>query len=272
MKFSSREIAQLGFIGSLAFHFGVWMGLYIHKAVPIRFSPKDQIEITVVEPLRAKSKVKPPRLTPPPPIKAQTQVVQQDKIPAKNNTPNPNAKYLGAKNQTVAKETRAKNAGQFKNTIAEKKEILTNEKSDVSQEHASSQTDDYLKDVSNGMQTMLNTQEFAYYNYYQKIKDKVKMHWEPLVGDKVRLKMNQGSRNVASTDEHVTRILIIIDKAGDLAKIDIVGGSGLKDADAAAIEAFKKASPFGAPPKGLANASGEVRMRWDLVLESLDSN
>jgi len=269
MKLKPRDLAQLAFVASLAFHYGVWVGLYFHKTKKIEFPHPDKIEITMVEPTPKKKAEDKPVPPPPPPPLQQTQIVQQDNTPSKNNTPNPNAKFLGPKNQTVAKETKAKKVGKFKNTPADKSEILTNEKSDVTQQQAASQSDDYLKDVSAGMQTMLNTQEFAYYNYYQKIKDKVKEHWVPLVGNRVRLKMNQ-VRGVASTGEHVTRILIIIDKSGDLSKVDIVGGSGIPDADNAAIEAFKKASPFGTPPKGLINTAGEVRMRWDLVLESME--
>ncbi len=273
LKFTSSELGLLSLFGSLAFHVGVMMTLAYHRGFKVP-PPTPKIEITVIEiekraPAPPIAKIEEPKPAPPP--KDNTQIVAQDQKPTPRQKPNKEAKYLGAKNNKVAKETTAKKAGAFKNAEKEKDETVTTDKSDVAQEQASSQTDDYLKDVAAGMQTMLNTQEFAYYNYYQAIKEKVKKHWEPIIGERIHLNVEQG-RQPASNKEHMTRLLLIIDKTGQLAKIDIVGGSGLKDADIAALEAFKKAAPFGAPPKGLINAAGEVRMRWDLVLESLDQN
>jgi TonB family protein len=130
-----------------------------------------------------------------------------------------------------------------------------------------SATDDHIKDVATGMQTLLSTREFIYYTYYNRIKDRLRQYWEPKIKEKVGKILRQG-RTIASTSEKITKIVIILNEKGTLERIQVVGPSGLEDLDDAAVEAFRAAAPFPNPPKGIIEGDGKIRIRWDFILEA----
>jgi len=130
-----------------------------------------------------------------------------------------------------------------------------------------SATDDHLKDIKTGMQTLLSTREFVYYSYYNRIKDKLRQYWEPKIKEKMERIVRQG-RTIASTTDRITRIVIILDQSGTLVRVQIVGASGVSDLDDAAVEAFRAAAPFPNPPHGIVDPDGTIKIRWDFVLEA----
>lgn len=130
-----------------------------------------------------------------------------------------------------------------------------------------SATDDNLKNVNKGMQTMLSTREFVYFSYYNRIKDKLRQYWEPKIKEKVAHILRSG-RSIASTGEKITKIIIVLDDKGILQKVQVVGPSGVSDLDDAAVEAFRAAAPFPNPPHGIIDADGTIKIRWDFVLEA----
>jgi protein TonB len=130
-----------------------------------------------------------------------------------------------------------------------------------------SATDDHLKNVPTGMQTLLSTREFVYYTYYNRIKDKLRQYWEPKIKEKMEKILRQG-RTIASTSDKITRIVILLDDKGTLVRVQVLNPSGVTDLDDAAIEAFKAAAPFPNPPKGIVETDGMIRIRWDFILEA----
>lgn len=130
-----------------------------------------------------------------------------------------------------------------------------------------SATDDHLKDVPSGLDTMLSTREFLYYSYYNRIKSQLRQHWEPKIKEKFTKIVRQG-RTIASEGDKITRVIIILDDRGTLIHVQVVGRSGITDLDDAAVEAFRAAAPFPNPPKGIVEADGTIKIRWDFVLEA----
>ena len=130
-----------------------------------------------------------------------------------------------------------------------------------------SQTDDFLKDMKNGPQTLLSSREFVYYSYYSRIKDRLRLFWEPKIKEKVNRLFASG-RHLASDEEKITRLIIVLDKNGILVKVQVLGPSGVQDLDDAAVEAFQLAAPFPNPPKGIVEADGTIKIRWDFILEA----
>ncbi len=130
-----------------------------------------------------------------------------------------------------------------------------------------SQTDDYIKNIDQGSQTMLNAREFKYYTYYSRIRRQLSQHWEPKVREKLVRLFRQG-RTIASDRDHTTKLLIILSESGKLVNVQILGESGVHDLDDAAMDAFRSAAPFPNPPKGIIEADKTVKIRWDFVLES----
>lgn len=130
-----------------------------------------------------------------------------------------------------------------------------------------SATDDHLKDVRTGMQTLLSTREFIYFSYYNRIKDKLRQYWEPKIKEKMERIVRQG-RTIASETDRITRVVIVLDKEGTLIRVQILGASGVHDLDDAAVEAFKAAAPFPNPPAGIVERDGTIKIRWDFILEA----
>lgn len=220
-----------------------------------------------------------------PPEPEKLQIVEQIST---NHKLNPNAKYLSKNNQNVPEETKASHVGQFKNSALknhpssikkdhtnEQKEIAKNNKGAKSipsvrqeQSHGEvSQTDDYLKDVKEDSTTLLNTKEFIYYSYYDRIKKSIQSQWEPRIKNKI-IKVFRSGRHIASSQSHITKVRITLNSKGALLKISVLKDSGIKELDNAAVEAFRLAAPFLNPPKGIIEPDGTIKIDWSFVLEA----
>lgn len=227
------------------------------------------------------------------------QIIDQDDRQL-NDEIDDKAKFLGRHNQKVLKETKASQSGAFSNAAqmgmrksgspSKNVEKSANknlsgdlptldklkpqfsitpkaEHHDVDQVGLNSQTPDHLKDVNKGLQTLLSTREFVYYSYYQRIREKIRQQWEPRIRKKVHQVFASG-RTIASARDRITQVIIILDENGSLERVQIIGESGVRDLDDAAVEAFKAAEPFPNPPDGIVEADGKIRIRWDFVLEA----
>ena len=117
------------------------------------------------------------------------------------------------------------------------------------------------------METLLSTREFIYFAYYERIKNKLRQYWEPKIKEKMQRAMREG-RAIASSSDRVTKVIIFLDAKGTLVKVQVVDGSGVRDLDDAAVEAFRAAAPFPNPPKGIIGPDGFVTINWDFVLEA----
>ncbi len=130
-----------------------------------------------------------------------------------------------------------------------------------------SRTNDYLKKINPGLETMLNTREFKYYTYYQRIRKQLSHYWEPKLKEKLNRLVKQG-RKIASQEDRITKVLIVLNDAGTLVNVQVINESGVADLDDAAIEAFRAAAPFPNPPSGIVEVDGTVKIRWDFIVES----
>lgn len=130
-----------------------------------------------------------------------------------------------------------------------------------------SQTNDYLKDVDQGLETLLNTREFKYYSYYNRIRKQLSQHWEGRVREKLTKLFKEGRAPAATNKDRVTKVLIVLNDAGTLVRVQVLSDSGVRDLDDAAVQAFRDAAPFPNPPKGIVETDGTVKIRWDFVLE-----
>jgi protein TonB len=227
------------------------------------------------------------------------QIVEQDEKALNQEVPE-DSRFLSAQNQKVLKQTQAQNRGEFQNlktktakagkpqetkkalpklsqllsdyepmaAMMKKQEAKTMEETEAVQKGGSvSQTSDYLNNVDQGIETLLNTREFKYYTYYNRIRKQLAHYWEPKVREKMTSLFHQG-RNIASTRDRITKLLIVLNQAGTLVNVQVLSDSGVRDLDDAAVEAFRAAAPFPNPPKGIIETDGTVKIRWDFVLET----
>lgn len=131
-----------------------------------------------------------------------------------------------------------------------------------------SQTNDYIKDVEVGLETVLNTREFKYYSYYNRIRKQLSQHWEGRVREKLSKLFKEGRAPAATNQDRITKLMIVLNEKGTLVRVQVLSDSGIRDLDDAAIEAFRAAAPFPNPPKGIVDGDGTVKIRWDFVLET----
>lgn len=214
---------------------------------------------------------------------------------------NEKAKYLAAKNNTVKKETIAQ-LGQNvensktmnsnsktvdttqwdkKNNSSDKaklfdtgfdvyakmqKEQMKDSASATKPGQASTATD-RIKDAEPSLMTQLNTKEYKYYGYYTRIRHQLNQWWQPKVQEKVGKLMAKG-RTIASEENKNTKVIIVLNDAGQLMKVQVLSASGIRELDDAAVEAFRQAAPFPNPPKGIVDADGTIKIRWDFIVES----
>lgn len=287
---------------SLLIHLSLVLTFALKKTISV--SPQQapvEVEFVTAAELEAEKNARSPR----PKAKVTDQIVEQkNKI---NDELDEKTRFLSAFNQKVIKQSKAELSGKFVNTaeggkpdegskdgdkeqlkVTEVKKRAPRDKGDLpdlkdlapkfslnpgprapelEKNGDPSRNDDYLKDVNTGLQTLLSTREFVYYTYYSRIKDAIRQHWEPNVREKVKVIYRQG-RNIASAKDRVTQVLVTLNSLGELMRVEVLTQSGVEALDAAAVEAFRAASPFPNPPKGMVERDGTIKIRWDFVLEA----
>lgn len=292
---NKTKFAQIGLIISLFAHSLVFLFLALHRRAPV--ASEESIEITLVDAANE-------TLAKLPSPDDSLQVVEQSEK-SLNDELSAKAKYLSRTNQTVAKETKVAKHGDFKNQGGRDSAAVTKQSTTAHQGRkqtftvegrrgdltiaqlqpqfewgeadeprapaadGASQSSDFLKEVDElSIQTLLNTREFVYYNYYSRIKDRLRQHWEPKIREKVLRMLRQGRKIASAEDDHITKVIITLNAQGILQKVQVIDPSGVRDLDDAAVEAFRAAAPFPNPPDGIIESDGTVKIHWDFVLEA----
>ncbi|MGZ3687431.1 MAG: energy transducer TonB family protein [Bdellovibrionota bacterium] len=124
---------------------------------------------------------------------------------------------------------------------------------------------DYVKGFKESDRTALNTVEYVYFSYMQRIRERFELAWRPLVREKIVRYYNNG-RKLASDFEHKTDVLVTLNDTGEVTKIQVLAQSGTQELDEAAVEAFNKAGPFPNPPRGLLDPRGFTQVRWAVII------
>lgn len=113
----------------------------------------------------------------------------------------------------------------------------------------------------------LNTAEFKYHSYFQRIRKQLEKSWVPILKRELFLYYESG-RKLANKKDYITQLLVVLNKEGEIVRVQLVSESGTSNLDDAAIKAFKKAGPFPNPPKGMINTNNEITIPWDFMLKT----
>ncbi|MBU6152706.1 MAG: energy transducer TonB [Bdellovibrionales bacterium] len=199
--------------------------------------------------------------------------------------------YLSDKTRVVEEELSSRTGGEF--TGGAQPEILsktTKQKVDLSdfglklrpqtQEDAGKQRNwaknqlgevlrggQYIQGMKEGEFSALNTKEFVFYSYFERVRRQLDQAWQPILRENVHRLLKAG-RHLASNSDFVTRAMVTMNQRGEILRIQILEESGTQDLDQAAIDALNKAGPYPNPPKGLIDSSGHVEIRWDFILKT----
>jgi len=129
-----------------------------------------------------------------------------------------------------------------------------------------SSTNDYIEHVKLGDFTNLNTVEYKYYGFFNRIRGKLEQFWGRTLREKADALYKSG-RTIASADQYTTALSITLNAQGEIVGIKVKSASGIKELDDAAIESFNQAGPFPNPPKGLL-VNGTATIEWGFVVNS----
>jgi len=122
---------------------------------------------------------------------------------------------------------------------------------------------DRLDGVEEGDGTYLNTREWKYAGYLNRVKQAVANEWRP--GDALATRDPTG--RMYAYKDRITLVDVTLDRGGTLKDIQVQKSSGVEFLDRVAMEAFRKASPFVNPPAGMADERGEIRFGFGFYLE-----
>ena len=128
------------------------------------------------------------------------------------------------------------------------------------------QSNDYLEDIPLGDFTKLNTQEFEFYGFYNRIRERLEIFWGTNIQEKADSIMKSG-RSIASDRNLITALEIQINNKGEIVKVNVNSTSGVRELDSAAVETFNQAGPFPNPPEGMIK-SGTATIKWSFVVNT----
>jgi TonB family protein len=126
---------------------------------------------------------------------------------------------------------------------------------------------EYIEGMKEGEVTSLNTKEYVFYSYFQRIRQQLDLSWKPILKETIYKRVRTG-RYLSSDMALTTKTVVTLNKLGEVIRVQVIEESGAQDLDSIAIEAFNKAGPFPNPPKGLINNKGEIEVRWDFILRT----
>lgn len=129
-----------------------------------------------------------------------------------------------------------------------------------------SATNDYVEEVTLGDFTHLNTVEYKHYGFFHRIRQKLEQFWGKSLHEKANNIFRSGRRLPAS-DNLITSLQVTLNSRGEIIHVKILGSSGVRELDDAAIESFNEAGPFPNPPKDLL-VNGKATIEWGFVVKS----
>ncbi len=122
---------------------------------------------------------------------------------------------------------------------------------------------DHLKDAEEGEGTYLNTREWKYASFFNRVKQSVGMQWNP---NAALIRRDPTGQTYAGRDRH-TLLNVTLDESGRVAEIRIEKSCGLDFLDVEAVESFKRAQPFPNPPAGLLADDAKVHFKFGFFME-----
>ncbi len=122
---------------------------------------------------------------------------------------------------------------------------------------------DHLEGVEEGEGTFLNTRGWKYATYFNRIKQQVAAAWDPMAP----LEARDPDRSMYGHKDRFTLLGVTLDGGGNLKNVVVAETSGIDFLDRAAMTAFRSAQPFVNPPRGIADANGEIKFSFGFFVE-----
>lgn len=117
------------------------------------------------------------------------------------------------------------------------------------------------KDIAIGSRTLLNTDEFVYASFFNRIKAEVAPRWEPYVQRAI-----QDQKRRLSSGVYETSAEFWLNSAGEVVRVEILRASGERYFDEAARESLRSLPPLKNPPEALREKGGLFRVELGFVV------
>ncbi len=122
---------------------------------------------------------------------------------------------------------------------------------------------DHLRDVEEGEGTFLNTKEWKFASFFNRVKQSVGMHWDP--GSSLRVRDPSGQ--IYGGRDRYTVLAVTLNERGMVKEVYVEKSCGLDFLDLEAVQSFERAQPFPNPPPGLITTDSTVRFSFGFFLE-----
>jgi TonB family protein len=119
-------------------------------------------------------------------------------------------------------------------------------------------------DADEGDGTFLNTREWKYASFFNRVKQAVGLHWNP---DTV-LRQRDPTGEIYGGKDRRTLLQVTLTDRGMVKEIHVDQTCGVDFLDQEAIAAFERAQPFPNPPGGLIDSDGAVHFQFGFFLEA----
>lgn len=123
---------------------------------------------------------------------------------------------------------------------------------------------DHVEGVEEGDGTFLNTREWKYASFFDRVKQEVASTWDP--GSALRKRDPTG--DLYAWKDRLTVLRVILDPDGRLADVYVEQSSGVDFLDREAIRAFEEAQPFPNPPRGILDDRDRVVFTFGFFLDT----
>lgn len=122
---------------------------------------------------------------------------------------------------------------------------------------------DFHPDVEPGEGTFLNSREFKYASFFNRLKRGVSQHWHP----NAEYQRRDPTGNIYGFRSRITVVDITISIDGTVKQVQLRQSSGLDFLDNEATSAVQRAGPFPNPPKGLFGDNPDITFAFGFHLE-----
>ena len=287
-----RKFALFVFVLSLLVHLAArWALLYFeeHKTATENEAPAN-LATRVVTPAQLAQMLSASR-------EARKQVVETQKVAPPQETPKDEAPYVGEQTQRVQKQTVAKNFGNVdggarsSNPLAKANEtpeqrtkrlenlgfgprgtgrivlplpplkLKQESPSGTDPKVAKGAHDSLGRDVEVGSETILNTDEYKYASFFNRLKADVAPRWEPLIHAIIDTPKSRLARGYYRTET-----LFFLNSEGTVINVNIDHPSGVDAFDEAARQSLKQLLRVRNPPVALRDPDGIYRIHLGFVV------
>jgi len=123
---------------------------------------------------------------------------------------------------------------------------------------------DHVEGVEEGDGTFLNTREWKYATFMNRLKKGVSQSWDPNGVARTR----DPTGNVYLWKDRYTIVSVTLRSDGSLDDVFVQQSSGVDFLDREAVAAFERAQPFPHPPRGMMDEDGRIHFQFGFFIDT----